>query len=182
MANTQNPWTTLSERKVYTNNWITVREDKVLNPAGNHGIYGVVQFKNLAIGIIPIDEHGNTWLVGQYRYPLDVYTWEIPEGGGPLHLLPEESAARELKEETGIVADKLELILELQTSNSCTDEIAYIYLATGLSYFEPDPEEYEQLMIKKLPFTEAIAMVQRGEIKDAMSVAGLLVAERVLGK
>jgi 8-oxo-dGTP pyrophosphatase MutT (NUDIX family) len=172
--NESNPWITQNKKVVYANNWIQVEEHDVLNPAGNPGIYGVVKFRNLAIGIIPIDNDGNTWLVGQYRYPLDTYTWEIPEGGGDPQQTPLESAQRELLEETGLVADHFELILTLQTSNSCTDEIAYIFVATGLQQSIPNPEETEQISIRKLPLTESFAMVQRGEIQDAMSVAGLL--------
>lgn len=159
---------------MYTNSWIRVEEHDVLNPAGNPGIYGVVRFRNLAIGIIPIDDEGNTWLVGQHRYPLDTYTWEIPEGGGDPASTPLESAQRELREETGLTAEHYELLLTLQTSNRCTDEIAYIFTATGLQQLAPIPEETEQITVKKLPLEEAFEMVARGEIRDAMSVAGLL--------
>ncbi|MEM6723516.1 MAG: NUDIX hydrolase, partial [Bacteroidota bacterium] len=100
----ENPWTKLSEALQYDNPWIRITEHQVLNPNGNPGIYGVVHFKNVAIGIVPLDEEYNTWLVGQYRYTLEQYSWEIPEGGGPLGTDPLKSAKRELLEETGITA------------------------------------------------------------------------------
>ena len=101
-----NTWKTLESKDIYDNPWISVREDKVINPSGGDGIYGVVHFKNLAIGIVPIDKDGYTYLVGQYRYSLEEYSWEIPMGGGPLDIDKLESAKRELKEETGLVAHK----------------------------------------------------------------------------
>src|SRR5687767_10265505 len=106
----KNPWKKLSAEIKYENPWIKVEEHQVLNPAGNPGIYGKVHFKNLAIGVIPIDENGNTWIVGQYRYPLDEYSWEIIEGGGKLGVDPLVSAKRELLEEAGIIAEEWELI------------------------------------------------------------------------
>lgn len=170
----QNPWTKLSQEVKYDNPWIKVSEHQVLNPAGNPGIYGVVNFKNLAIGIIPLDSEHHTWLVGQYRYPLDIYSWEIPEGGSPLGIDPIEGAKRELLEETGMQASDLRLIQTMHLSNSVSDEYALIYLATGLTQGEAEPEETEQLRVRKLPFQEAYQMVCRGEITDSLSVAGIL--------
>src|SRR3954468_11310954 len=105
MDEQHNPWTILGQKEIYSNPWIKVMEYDVLNPAGGKGIYGKVHFKNLAIGIIPLDEQMNTWLVGQYRFTLNEYSWEIPAGGGLFAVDPVESAKRELKEETGLVAD-----------------------------------------------------------------------------
>lgn len=169
-----NPWQILNTREVYDNPWIRVREDQVINPSGGKGIYGVVSFKNIAIGIIPIDTQGNTWLVGQYRYTLGEYSWEIPMGGGKIGVPVLESAQRELKEETGISAARWTNVMKLHTSNSVTDEVGFVFLAEDLTYGETEFEETEQLAIKKLPFAEAIAMVMRGEITDGISVAGLL--------
>ena len=180
MSETNNPWTILSEEKKYSNRWIEVTEFDVLNPSGNKGIYGVVHFKNHAIGILPLDENMNTYLVGQYRFPLNEYSWEIPEGGCPLGEEKLEGAQRELLEETGLKAKHWQIILEMHLSNSVCDEAATIYVATGLSQHEAIPEETEQLVIKKLPFDEAYDMVKRGEITDAMSVAAILQTKLLL--
>jgi len=170
----KNPWTTLESRKIYENNWIGLTEHDVINPSGGKGIYGQVHFKNLAIGILPLDEERNTWLVGQYRYPLNAYSWEIPEGGGPLHLPALDSAKRELLEETGLTASHWQQIQQMHLSNSVSDELAIIYIATGLTEGESKPEETEQLRIRKLPFEEAYQMVLLGEITDSISVAAIL--------
>jgi 8-oxo-dGTP pyrophosphatase MutT (NUDIX family) len=170
----ENPWKVLETREIYENAWIKVQEDQVINPAGKPGIYGTVHFKNKAIGIIPIDENGFTWLVGQYRYPLDEYSWEIPMGGGKLELDILESAKRELKEETGITAAKWSKIARIHTSNSVTDEEGFVFVAEDLSYGETEFEETEDLKIWHLPLSEAISMVMRDEITDGISVAGLL--------
>lgn len=170
----KNPWTTLSTRPIYENAWISIREDQVINPKGGRGIYGVVSFKNIAIGIIPIDSEGNTYLIGQYRYTLNEYSWEIPMGGGKIDIDILESAQRELKEETGFTALKWTEIMKLHTSNSVTDEVAYVFLAEELVAGETQFEETEDLQIKKLPLEEAINMAMCGQITDAISVAGLL--------
>ena len=168
-------WTELNRKEIYENAWIKVTESQVLNPNGGSGIYGVVHFKNLAIGVIAVDDENNTWLVGQDRFPFDgKYTWEIVEGGGPINEDPMESAKRELLEEVGLKAEKWELIQEMDLSNSATTERALIYMATGITHHEAQPDETEQLQIKKLPLEEAIQMVLSGEIVDSLSVAGLL--------
>lgn len=171
---TENPWKTISSEEQYHNNWITVTEHQVINPSGGKGIYGVVHFKNIAIGILPLDEARNTWLVGQYRYPLKAYTWEIPEGGGPLGTAPEENAKRELLEETGLIVGKLTEIQRMHLSNSVSDEQAIIYLAQDLTQGEAEPEETEDLQLVKVPFMQAYQMVMDGEITDSMSVAAIL--------
>jgi len=181
MEKTENPWQKLNTRRIYDNPWIRVEEDQVINPSGGRGIYGKVHFKNKAIGIIPIDEHQNTWLVGQYRYALDEYSWEIPMGGGPLELDVLASAQRELKEETGLTAERWTKILRIHTSNSVTDEEGFVFLAQELMQGETEFEETEDLAIKKLPFTEALEMAMNGEITDSLSLAGILKAARLLG-
>lgn len=153
----------------------------MLNPAGNPGVYGKVHFKNKAIGIIPIDKDNNTWLVGQYRYPLDVYSWEIPMGGGPIEEDVLESAKRELKEETGLIAKDWKCIMKIHTSNSVTDEEGFVYLAQDLIQSDIEPEETEVLAIKRVPFEEVISMVMNGEITDGISIAGILKVARLLG-
>ena len=178
----KNPWKTLSVVEKYENPWIKVSEFQVLNPAGKPGIYGQVSFKNYAIGVIPLTEDGYTWLVGQYRYTLNQYSWEICEGGCLIgEESKEEAAQRELLEETGIVAGQLEPLLTLHTSNSVTNEVAFIYLATNLSFTEAEPEETEELALKKVHLSEAIQMIQAGIITDALSVAGLLMLQSVRG-
>jgi len=176
----KNPWKQLSTREVYQNPWIEVHEDQVINPRGGRGIYGKVSFKNKAIGIIPLDEHQNTWLVGQYRYTLNEYSWEIPMGGGDRYVDPLESARRELKEETGLSAVQWTQIMRLHTSNSITDEEGFIYLARELQAGETEFDETEDLAIRKLHFAEALEMVMEGHITDAISVAGILKVARFL--
>jgi len=146
----------------------------VINPSGNPGIYGKVRFKNFAIGVIPLDDEMNTYLVGQYRFALGQYSWEIPEGGGPFHADPLESAERELLEETGLKALRWTEIQRMHLSNSVTDELSIIYLAQGLQQFESEPEDTEQLMVKKIPFDEVYHMVCNGEITDSVTVAAVL--------
>ena len=170
----QNSWVAQSSELKYTNPWIELTEYKVLNPAGNPGIYGVVAFKNLAIGILPLDEDYNTWLVGQWRFPLNAYSWEIPEGGGPLGIDPLESAKRELKEETGLIAGKYTELGVIHTSNSVCNESGLLYLAQDLTLSEAEPEESEDLQVKKLPFTEAYQMVMDGRITDSLSMVAIL--------
>ena len=172
-----NPWRTLSSQLRYENAWISVTQHEVLNAKGRPGIYGVVHYKNLAIGILPIDAEGNTWLVGQYRYPTQRYSWEIPEGGGQPEVEPIASARRELREETGIEAAHWRLLLHMELSNSTSDEVAYVYLARDLTFGEPAPEDTEALALRKLPLTEAIRMALDGRIADAISVAALLRAK-----
>lgn len=169
-----NPWFTKHICRVYDNPWIEVTHRDVVNPTGGAGIYGVVHFKNLAIGIVPLDAAGNTWLVGQYRYTLGRYSWEIPEGGGPLHEQPLEAAKRELLEETGIRASRWTKLLELHLSNSVTDEHGIAFVAQDLEFGTAQPEETEQLQVRQLPFEEAVQMVLEGEITDALSMAALL--------
>lgn len=169
-----NPWKTLSSKKIYDNPWISLTEHQVINPSGGQGIYGEVNFKNLAIGIIVLDENNYTWLVGQYRFPLKSYSWEIPEGGGPIQIDPLISAKRELFEETGISANSWKEIQRIHLSNSVSDEIGIIFLAQDLSYGKSEPEETEELVLRKLPFLEAYQMVLDGEITDSLSVAAIL--------
>ena len=171
----ENPWKTLQSKEVYDNAWIRLQEDQIINPAGKPGIYGKVCFKTQAVGIIPVDEEGNTWLVGQYRYTLNEWSWEIPMGGSPLGEDCRQTALRELEEETGLVAQDLKQIMHLHTSNSITDEQGYVFLARYLKPGKQQLEDTEQgLRVKKLALADAISMAQDGRITDAISVAGLL--------
>lgn len=177
-----NPWVTLSANEKYDNPWINVTEYQVINPGGGNGIYGKVHFKNRAIGIIALDDEDNTWLVGQYRYTLEEYSWEIPEGGAPMDEDIQKAAQRELKEETGITAKTWKNIMCIHTSNSVTDEVGYIFLATGLDHGQPELEESEaDLAVKKVSLKQAVEMVMDQEITDSMSVAGLLKVARMKG-
>jgi 8-oxo-dGTP pyrophosphatase MutT (NUDIX family) len=178
----ENPWKTLSRDTVYSNPWITLQESKVINPAGNPGIYGVVHFKNRAIAIIPLDEDMHTWIVGQYRYTLDTYEWEVPEGGAPLDEDPLAGAKRELREEVGLEAENWQLVLETQLSNSVSDEIGLTYVARNLREVGSTPEETEVLQVKRLPFSEAVDMVMNGQIKDGLSVASILKVKLMLDR
>lgn len=171
MEQHKNPWQVLGTKDVYDNSWIHVTESDVINPNGGKGIYGKVHFKNLAIGIVPMDKEGNTYLVGQYRFVIDQYSWEMPEGGGPIGIDPVESAKRELLEETGLVAKEWTPLLSMHLSNSVSDEYAIIYLAKDLEQHAASPEETEDLRVRKLPFAEAWSMVENGKIKDSMTVA-----------
>ncbi len=173
MEQESNPWKTLREEIRYENDWIQVEHHDVIKPNGEPGIYGKVHFKNTAIAVLPIDQDGNTYLVGQYRYTINAYSWELPEGGC-LHELPLEAAKRELKEETGLIAEKWTFLGEQYLSNSVTDEKSMMYLAENLSMKESEPESTEILQIKKIPIQEAIQMALNGEIKDVLSAATLM--------
>lgn len=167
-------WKQVTRDVVYDNPWIQVSHEAVLRPNGTEGIYGVVHFKSRAIGVVAIDDENNTWLVKQSRYPNNEITVEIPEGGGPLDEDPLDAAKRELEEETGFKAERWKLLMELRTSNSVTDEVAYIYLARGLLPGKQALEDTEDIELVKVSVDRAIEMAMNGEIVDAMSVAALL--------
>lgn len=168
------PWCCLSSRLVYESPWIRVHHDRVLTPGGTEGIYGRVHFRNRAVGIVPLDDDGHIWLVRQYRYVLGRYSWEIPEGGSPFSEDVLETAKRELREETGLVAHDWQTLLRLHLSNSVTDEEAVVFVARGLSQGETAPEASEDIAVQRLPLAEALRWVMDGRITDAISVAALL--------
>ncbi len=173
IVSTDNPWQKIDEEVKYDNSWIKVTHSNVINPAGAKGIYGSVHFKNWAIGIIPLDKNLNTWIVGQYRYPIQQYSWEIPEGGGPIGVSTIETAKRELSEECGLKAKKWTRIQTFHLSNSVSDEYGEIFLAQDLEEFENHPDPEEELVIKKLSFEEVFQMVCKGEITDSISIMGI---------
>lgn len=176
-----NPWRVRGSRAVYQNPWIAVREDHVTRPDGQPGIYGVVQFQNYALGIVPVTDTLETVLVGQWRYPLNAYSWEIPEGGGPLSLPPLQSAQRELAEETGITAHLWTPLGPLHLSNSVTDEVGAVFLAQNLTFGPAHPEGDEVLALRRVPLAEAWHMALDGRITDALSIIGLARAVHFLG-
>ena len=170
----------MRSRVVYENPWIRVREDAVVRPDGSPGIYGVVGFRSVALGAVVRHDDDSTVLVGQYRYTLEAWSWEIPEGGGDPALAPEDEIARELEEETGLVAARYTSLGALHTSNSVTDEGSLLYLAEQLTQHPPRPEPTERLVLWRLPLAEAVAMACDGRITEALSVAGLLRADVAL--
>lgn len=174
------PWTILSTQSIYTNPWIEVQHHEVIQPQGALGIYGTVHFKNLAIAVLPLEEDGTTWLVGQHRFPLREYSWEIPEGGAPFGESPLAAAMRELQEETGLLATSWEQILEMHLSNSVTDERAIAFIARGLIPGPASPEGTEDLTVKKVPFDQVYQDVIHGRITDALTVATILRAKLLL--
>jgi 8-oxo-dGTP pyrophosphatase MutT (NUDIX family) len=177
------PWTRLSSREIYANPWIRVREDQVLRPDGSPGIYGVVHFKNLAVGVVAIDAEGRVILVGQHRYPLDYYCWEIPEGGCPIGEETLEAAAeRELREETGFTASRWDYLGELVLSNSTTDEVAHFYLARELTPGPTHMDATEEIAVKAVDFGEAHRQAMEGEITESLPVAALARARHFLDR
>ena len=167
------PWTRRSRRVAYANPWIVVWHDEVTRPDGNPGIYGVVHFRNAASGVVVLDEADRILLVGQHRYTLDAYSWEIPEGGVAETEEPVEGARRELSEETGVEASEWAELGTYALSNSITDERGMLWLATGLSHGAAAPEPTEDLAIRWLPFAEALGMTLDGRITDAVSIMGI---------
>jgi 8-oxo-dGTP pyrophosphatase MutT (NUDIX family) len=176
----ENPWKINSSKDLYENPWISLTEYKVEDPSGNPGLYTTIKFRNRAVGILPLDKNLNTWIVGQYRFPLNKYSWEIPEGGVLDSEELEKGALRELSEETGINASKLRLISEFNTSNSVTSEEAYIYLAEDLEEGDAHPDPDEQLVVKKIPFSELYQMVLNGEISDSLTIIAVYKVEYLI--
>jgi 8-oxo-dGTP pyrophosphatase MutT (NUDIX family) len=173
MDEMKNPWTIVTRSTVYENDWIRVEHHDVLGPLGGPGVYGTVHFKHQATGVVPIDENGNVFLVGQYRFPLNAYSWEIPEGGGSHSATALESAQRELREECGVVAAHWKEILMMDLSNSVSDEGCTAFLAWELSTVPSEPDETEKLQVMRVPFWDAVDRAKKGEIRDAISIAAL---------
>jgi 8-oxo-dGTP pyrophosphatase MutT (NUDIX family) len=177
------PWTRLSSREVYANPWIQVREDQILHPDGSPGLYGVVHMRNAAVGVVPVDEAGRVVLVGQYRYTMDAYSWELPEGAAhPGERSLQEAAARELREETGFSAARWDLLGLIQISNSVTDDMGHLFLARELSAGHAAPDPSEELAVKLVDLAEAHRMAMEGELTESLTVAGLARAVHFLAQ
>jgi len=176
-----NPWKRVGSRLIYENPWMTLREDQVISPTGKPGIYSVVDTR-VATGVVAMNDEQEIYLVGQYRYPTDVYSWELPEGGADPGEDPLDAIKRELREETGIVAEHWQQLGgEIHLSNCVTSERAYLYLAKGLTQGEMAPDETEVLKVKKVPFRKCIEMVESGELFDGLTVIAILRVARMMG-
>ena len=175
-------WTLKDRETAFRNSWIAVERIDATDPGGQPAEYGVVRFANLAIGIVPY-ENGRIWLVGQSRVPFERYSWEIPAGGGD-KANPLDAAHRELAEETGFRADRMEVITKLQMSNSVTDEEAIIYLATGLTKGETNFESSEDISLVSMTLDEGLELIEAGELVDGLTVTALykLALMRAKGK
>lgn len=167
------PWRRRARRTAYENPWITIWHDEVDRPDGSPGIYGTVHFANVAVGVVVLDDEDRVLLVGQHRYTLDRYSWEIPEGGVPSDETPEEGARRELLEETGVVAGDWRPLVHFELSNSITDEIGWVFAARAVSQGAATPDPTEDLATRWVPFDEVMAMIERREITDATTILGL---------
>jgi 8-oxo-dGTP pyrophosphatase MutT (NUDIX family) len=170
------PWTPGEARVVFESNWISVVDQTAIAPTGKPARYGLVRFKNLAIAVLPIHDDGTVTLVGQHRFPLADYSWELPEGGSPLAEDPLEGAKRELAEETGLQAAEWREIMRAQLSNSITDERMIGYLALGLSEgaVAHTADETEAIALARVPFREALEAAIAGHMPDMLTVAMLL--------
>jgi 8-oxo-dGTP pyrophosphatase MutT (NUDIX family) len=169
---TRGPWRVLETREIYRNPWIRVREDRVVRPDGNPGIYGVVEFEP-AVGVVALTEDEQVYLVGQYRYATEGYSWEVVTGYADPGEDPLASAQRELREEAGLTASDWTPLGHMEISNSVTDQIGFLYLARGLTIGEPTPDGTEELSLRILPLAEALRMAQTSEVVQAFSVAAL---------
>lgn len=174
----KNPWTTLSSEVKYQNAWITVREDQVIRPDGAPGIYGVVDCR-VATGVLALTDADEVYLVGQYRYPMDCYSWEIIEGGAETGEDPMEACKRELREEAGLEAEEwAPLGHEIHLSNCHSSERGFLYVARGLRHVGAEPEGTEALQVRTVSWDEAVSMVTDGTITDAFSIMGILLYDR----
>lgn len=167
-------WKRLDRKLIYENPWFAIFEDEVVNPRGGRNTYGNVHFKRKAIAIVPLDQEGNTWIVGQDRYTLGEYSWEVPMGASEDGEDPVQTAHRELREETGLSASDMSMLMRLHTSNSVTDEEGFVFVARGLTQGETAFDDMEQLDIRRIPLADVVGMIERGEMTDAISVAAIL--------
>lgn len=178
----ESPWKTISSKKIYENKWMGLKEDKVIMPNGKEGIYAYISSKNGAAAVI-LNEKNEIYLVGQYRYAVDEYSWEIISGAvekGEDYLT---TVKREIEEEAGVTAKKFDLLHgDLQLSNSYTSDRGAIFLARDIEQNESHPESTEKLQIKKVPLDEAIRLICEGKIKDDYTITGIFLAKEFLEK
>lgn len=174
-----NPWTVKRVTRPFENDWFAIDAHDVVRPDGADGNYAVIRIRRLAVGVLPIDDAGRVHLVGQWRFPLGRYSWEMPEGGAELGEDALECARRELEEETGLSAATYQQILEMDLSNSLTDERAALFLATGLREGAANPEAVEVLRRRTAPFAEVLSRVADGRIRDSLTVAAVLRAHHM---
>ena len=178
----RNPWKVVSSRSIYKNPWFSVREDQVIRPDGQPGTYSVVEPK-VATGVVALDDTNHVWLVGQYRYPINIYSWEIIEGGVDPGENSLQAATRELKEEAGLTAEHIiPLGPPIYLSNCFTSERGDLFIARGITVGESQPEGTEQLQVRRVPFAEALRMAREGEISDVVSIIALERAARLVGE
>ena len=168
------PWQVARGETLHDNPWFGLDVFDAVSPTGIAAPYYALRVKNAATGVVALYDNGDLALVGQWRFPFKAYSWELPEGGAPHDEDPRDGALRELREEAGLLAAQCRLILTMTLSNASSDEIAYLYLATGLTQVETAPEPTEALTQARVPFREALAAVLRGDISDSLTVAGLL--------
>ena len=167
-------WRSLTAQTVFQNPWIRIESHDVIAPTGNPAHYGLVKFANRAIAVLPLHDDGTVSLVGQARFAVNAYSWELPEGGGPHDEDPSQAAMRELREETGLVAADLREILSFDMSNSVTDEVAVCFLATGLSQSETAPDETEAFEYARVPFKTLLDAAIKGQVRDGLTVVSVL--------
>jgi 8-oxo-dGTP pyrophosphatase MutT (NUDIX family) len=167
------PWKTKSSRTVYQNNWISVREDEVIRPDGNPGIYGVVLIRP-SVGVLAVNDRDEAVLVGQWRYSVNRYSWELPRGGshpGEPDML--DVARRELVEETGVIAARWEFLGTVDNGNGVAEDVQSLYLATGLTHTETSPDPEEDITVEWKPFDEVLEMALNGGITEVCSLAAI---------
>ena len=167
-----NPWRVKATRDIYQTDFLRIERNDVVAPDGSEIEYTLARFRNRAVGVVPY-ENGGVWMVGQSRFPLGQYSWELPEGGVPPHEDMEDAARRELKEETGITAERLVRLFDIHTSNSCTDEWGQAFLATGLTHGEMEPEGTEDLTRHWVSLDDLLAAIDRGEVTDGITIAAV---------
>ena len=168
----RDPWTRFEQKRLFENAWFTLESQDCLTPGGTPATYSWMHFKNRAVGVIPLHDDGTITLVGQYRYPLEQYSWELPEGGCPEGRALIDAARMELSEETGLSAETMEPFLKFHTSNSITDEYGELFLATGLTQGEAHPEDSEELRIRRVSLETLLDEIESGKITDAITIMG----------